>query len=89
MTHGPIDDREFHGCTLTIFTEDKEGGISVRTIYLHEEYYETVSLATIKKRFNDARIILVLAETPLNGHIYRYGNHGPYWEYIGDTVGYA
>ena len=90
MTHGRIDsDLEFYGCTLTILTEDKEGCLSVRTIYLHEEYYMPMSLATIREQYKDSIKILVIAEKPLKGHIYRLGNHGQYWEYIGDTVGYA
>lgn len=34
-------------------------------------------------------VITVLAERPLDGTVYRYGNHGDYWECIGKTVGYA
>lgn len=89
LEHGRIDDREFYGCTLTIFTENKKGYISVRTIYLNEEYSEPMSLNGIREQFKDARRILVIAEKPIKGHIYRYGNHGQYWEYIGDTIGYA
>mgnify|MGYP003297177426 CR=1 FL=1 len=90
MTHGRIySDRKFYGCTLTIFTENKKGYISVRVIYLGEEYSEPMTLTGIRERFNDERKILVIAEKPLKGHIYRFGNHGQYWEYIGDTTGYA
>lgn len=34
-------------------------------------------------------VITVMEEAPLEGQIYRYGNHGPYWEKIGSIVGYA
>lgn len=35
-------------------------------------------------------IIIVIAETPLEGCIYRYGNREEmYWEQIGTTCGYA
>lgn len=33
--------------------------------------------------------ILVIHENPLNGVIYRYGNHGKYWEVVGKMGGYA
>lgn len=33
--------------------------------------------------------IFVIAENNLNGTIYQYGNHGPYWETHGQTKGYA
>lgn len=33
--------------------------------------------------------ITVLEESPLNGYVYRYGNHGNYWERVGTLEGYA
>lgn len=33
--------------------------------------------------------ILLVAESPLNGTVYRYGNYGDYWVKIGETMGYA
>ncbi len=33
--------------------------------------------------------ILVIAENPLSGKVYRYGNYGDFWTEIGTTVGYA
>lgn len=35
------------------------------------------------------QLILVIAEAPLSGAIYRYGNHGDYWELVGRMCGYA
>ena len=32
---------------------------------------------------------IVIHETPLHGEVYRYGNHGDFWEQIGTTEGYA
>ena len=34
-------------------------------------------------------VITVMEEGPLKGQVYRYANHGPYWEKIGSLVGYA
>lgn len=36
-----------------------------------------------------AKSIIVIAESPLHGEIYRYGNSSDYWEQIGTTCGYA
>lgn len=33
--------------------------------------------------------ITVVIELPLWGDVYRYGNHGEYWEKVGKTEGYA
>lgn len=34
-------------------------------------------------------IITVIAESPMTGTIYRYGNYGLFWDKIGQTKGYA
>ncbi len=31
----------------------------------------------------------LLAESPLHGAVYRYNNHGGFWEKVGITCGYA
>lgn len=33
--------------------------------------------------------IMVIYETGLNGTAYRYGNHGDYWEIVGQLAGWA
>lgn len=33
--------------------------------------------------------ILLIAESPLSGKVYRYGNYGDFWTEIGTTTGYA
>ncbi len=38
---------------------------------------------------NDEGVTTVISETPISGTIYRYGNHGQFWEKIGKTCGYA
>jgi hypothetical protein len=37
----------------------------------------------------DELLVTVLCESPLEGYVYEYGNHGPYWEVKGTTQGYA
>lgn len=34
-------------------------------------------------------VITVCCESPLHGEIYKYGNHGSFWEKVGETDGYA
>lgn len=34
-------------------------------------------------------VITVCRESPLHGEIYKYGNHGSFWEKVGETDGYA
>lgn len=36
-----------------------------------------------------AGCITVISENPLGGAVYRYRNHGEYWEQIGTVCGYA
>lgn len=36
-----------------------------------------------------ANSIIVISENPLGGEVYRYHNHGEYWEQIGTVCGYA
>lgn len=47
-------------------------------------------LADISKQIGNERgIITVTVEGPLDGVIYRYGNHGDSWEIVGRLCGYA
>lgn len=41
-----------------------------------------------KKGYTDGTI-LVIAESPLDGKVYRYGNYGKWWDEVGCTQGYA
>ena len=43
----------------------------------------------IKNEFEYVGLITVLAESPLSGAVYQYGNYGGYWTKIGDLIGYA
>lgn len=36
-----------------------------------------------------ANFIIVISEKPLGGEVYRYHNHGKFWEQIGTVCGYA
>lgn len=43
----------------------------------------------VENGFDKRGCIVVLVEYPLRGSVYRYGNHGDYWEEIGTLKGYA
>jgi hypothetical protein len=53
---------------------------------------EFTTLEIIRKQIRAAGIagtIMVLYETAMSGTVYRYGNHGDYWEEVGTLEGWA
>lgn len=62
---------------ITIYPEDE-------AVTLRDCYEKTVEAM---RSVNDT--ITVLSESLLSGTVYRYGNHGAYWEQIGKLDGYA
>lgn len=50
------------------------------------EFDAEVSLDYFRKKY---KAVIVIYEQDLHGIIYRYGNHGDFWESIGTTIGYA
>ena len=56
-------------------------------IYHSGEYDMPISLADVKRLYPKAE--LVISDDALSGKIYRYGNHGEFWEEVGETRGYA
>ena len=50
------------------------------------EFDHEVSLDYFRKKY---KAVIVIYEQDLHGIIYRYGNHGDFWESIGTTIGYA
>lgn len=45
------------------------------------------SLSDIQKMYPYVKIVIF--EDALEGNVYKYGNHGEYWEEVGKTEGYA
>lgn len=93
-----IDYDEFKNCDENIDLS----GMSIIDIFSEDcNYYERFcgnedEEFTLRDCFNLAvkngftkGVITVLAERPLDGTVYRYGNHGDCWECIGKLVGYA
>ena len=54
---------------------------------LNTTFDEVVEVA--RKNGYENGTILLIAESPLSGTVYRYGNYGAYWVEIGSTMGYA
>lgn len=53
---------------------------------------EFTTLERIRKQLKAAGVvgtITVIYETALSGTVYRYGNHGDYWEEVGTLKGWA
>lgn len=67
---------------IWIFSEDG----SCKELFLDCEYDKPISLDELKEKHN-AKI--VISESWLSGNVYRYGNHGEFWEKIGETIGFA
>ena len=57
-------------------------------IYNSEVFDEPLRLSDCEDIAGSDRI-LVIAENALEGTVFRYGNHGFFWEKVGMTEGYA
>lgn len=63
--------------------------------YVGKEFGEEfmyITLADISNQITEKGYnlsIMVIYETGLDGTIYRYGNHGDYWEIVGQLAGWA
>ena len=89
MEHGKVTgDVWFVEQMLTIIPSE-DSKCRTEHIYINGEYDMPTSLKKIKEGYKGVKEITVIAESGLHGEIYRYGNHGDYWEYVGDTIGYA
>lgn len=73
-----------------------EGGIikivtdhSVKTLYgEHRTLNECLEIGKVISNMPTGSVI-VMHEEALNGNVYRYGNHGAFWEHIGTLKGFA
>lgn len=83
---------DLYGDTIKIIANNR-----CETIYQNEFSEKDITLDDccniavneLKADLNDT-IIIVIAEAPQEGAIFRYGNREePYWEQIGVTCGYA
>lgn len=67
---------------ITVICGDK-----ARTYYGEDKTLdECLNIAAENAIYNT---VLVIHEWAMSGRLYRYGNHGTFWEQIGQTEGYA
>ena len=64
----------------------KENETRAKKIILAGNYPESISLDEIREKYKGK---IVIFEQAFQGSVYRYGNHGEYWEHIGYTIGFA
>lgn len=77
---------EFSECILTVITARNEFERECDRVFLFEDEFTT--LKDIADDYPDVRILI--AEGPLSGKIYRYGNHkANTWEKVGTMEGFA
>ena len=77
---------------IKIIYVDGNGELKAKEITQHCEFDEySLTLNGIKESLDALPFttIYVLAENPLDGKVYSYGNRGDYWEEIGKLRGYA
>lgn len=67
-----------------LLTIIRSGGYEVRAERIVSD---NLTLADIKTHKDET--VIVIAESCMGGEVYRYGNHGNYWEQIGKVCGYA
>lgn len=90
-SYSDIKNSDFIGYAdmLWIVFDDK----CVEMILDHEHCLNVLKFTDVleeakKNGYRDGTITLV-AESPLGGKVYRYGNYGDYWVKHGTTCGYA
>lgn len=77
--------------SLTVIIYDRNRQVHAKEINTIERI--NVSLKDIedevKRDYENVSRITVIAERPLHGIIYEYGNYGDFWMEHGKTIGYA
>ena len=82
--------------TPSDFTLEKQV-VELTTLKWHEErqdaaddlVFKYLTLDEIAEQLGRNGTIMLIIETPTEGVIYRYGNHGNFWEIVGRMCGYA
>ena len=74
----------FYDGIITIFKENETR--AKRLILIGEYERKGISLDEIREKYKGK---IVIYENMFDGAVYRYGNHGEYWEHIGYTIGFA
>lgn len=75
------------GSVISVIQQDDTDAVTAYRLLQAEERAVCVTLADIKVQSTGTTI--VISENALGGAVYKHGNHGPFWEKIGRTCGYA
>lgn len=84
----------FHDILTVVFDVPEDDCKSFSVVQDFEYGEQLLSFGNIldkcKERGYEGGTILVIAENPLNGSVYRYGNYDDnFWYHVGDMRGYA
>lgn len=79
----------FQDCSLTIICQYDHREITATKITLDGQFDKPWDLDYIQSKNPTARLITVIAEYPLYGDVWQYGNYGPEWVHNGVTRGFA
>ena len=79
----------FQDCNLTIICQYDHREITATKITLDGRFDKPWDLDYIQSKNPTARLITVIAEDPLYGDVWQYGNYGPEWVHHGITRGFA
>lgn len=79
----------FCDINMTVILRYGDGTYGADIFTICGEFEPPMTLEDIRNKYPDAICITVIAEYPLCGDIWEYGNHGPKWEYKGTTRGFA
>ena len=82
--------------TPSDFTLEKQI-VELASLKWHEERQESaddlvfkyLTLDEIAEQVGRNGTIMLIVEDPIEGTIYRYGNHGNFWEIVGRMCGYS
>ena len=81
----PEDERL--GTSVTVLQQGDTDSVSAYRLVQAEGCDVCITLADIEAA--DTGVTIVISENALEGKVYKYGNHGQFWEKIGKTCGYA
>ena len=77
---------------ITLFYTDDENNVlgkkfigDLETNYTLQDCYYIAKL----NGYGEHRVLKVLDESMLHGNVYVYGNHGDFWEKVGEVAGLA
>lgn len=71
----------------TLVTVLQQGDTDAVTAYRFNKCDAYMTLKDIEVA--DIGVTIVISENALEGKVYKYCNHGPFWEKIGKTCGYT